>query len=113
MVYRASVCESQKMLPLSLPALSVMAVNFNFYCKIEDMPILFLYSDGGPDHRLTYVSVQASLIALFKNLDLDILCVARTAPYQSWRERIMSLLNMGLQSVGLMRRKQRFLHVTV
>ena len=26
-------------------------------------PILFLYSDGGPDHKLTYTSVQASLIA--------------------------------------------------
>lgn len=70
--------------------------------------VLFLYTDGGPDHRLTYTSVQASLITLFKSLDLDILCVARTAPYQSWRnpvERVMSLLNMGLQSVGLMRRK--------
>jgi len=26
--------------------------------------ILFIYCDGGPDHRLTYVSVQLSLIAL-------------------------------------------------
>ena len=71
-------------------------------------PILFLYCDGGPDHRLTYTSVQASLIALFKKLDLDMLCVSRTAPCHSWRnpvERIMSLLNMGLQSVGLMRKK--------
>ena len=70
--------------------------------------VLFLYTDGGPDHWLTYTSVQASLIALFKSLDLDILCVAHTAPYQSWRnpvERVMSLLNMGLQSVGWMRRK--------
>ena len=36
------------------------------------------------------------------------LCVACTAPYQSRCnpvERIMSLLNMGLQSVGLMRKK--------
>jgi len=27
--------------------------------------VLFVYSDGGPDHRLTYVSVQLSLICLF------------------------------------------------
>ena len=28
-------------------------------------PVLFIYSDGGPDHRLTYVNVQLSLICLF------------------------------------------------
>ena len=67
-----------------------------------DKPVLFLYSDGGPDHRLTYLSVQLSLIALFLNLDLDYLCVGRTAPYHSWRnpvERIMSIINLGLQCV--------------
>ena len=49
-----------------------------------------------------------SLIALFIKLDLDFLCVARTAPYHSWKnpvERIMSINNIGLQSVGLMREK--------
>ena len=69
-------------------------------------PVLFLYSDGGPDHRLTYVSVQLSLICLFIKLDLDYLCAGRTAPYHSWRnpvERIMSVLNLGLQCIGLAR----------
>ena len=68
--------------------------------------ILFIYSDGGPDHRLTYASVQVSLIALFLKLDLDFLCAARTAPSHSWRnpvEKVMSTLNLGLQCVGLMR----------
>ena len=67
-----------------------------------------MYSDGGPDHRLTYVSVQVSLIVFFKTLDLDFLCAARTAPSHSWKnpvERIMSTLNLGLQCVGLMREK--------
>jgi len=70
--------------------------------------VLFMYSDGGPDHRLTYVSVQVSLIVVFKTLDLDFLCAARTAPSHSWKnpvERIMSTLNLGLQCVGLMREK--------
>ena len=31
----------------------------------DSHPMLFIYSDGGPDHRLTYLSVQLSLIALF------------------------------------------------
>ncbi len=68
--------------------------------------IFCVYSDGGPDHRLTYISVQLSLIALFLNLDLDFLIACRTAPNHSWRnpvERIMSIINLGFQSVGVMR----------
>ena len=69
-------------------------------------PILFLYTDGGPDHNLSHVGVQLSIIALFLYLDLDFICASRTCPYQSWRnpvERIMSILNIGLQCIGLMR----------
>ena len=71
-------------------------------------PVLFIYSDGGSDHRLTYISVQLSLISLFLRLDLDYLCACRTAPYHSWRnpvERVMSVLNLGLQCVALARAK--------
>jgi hypothetical protein len=39
-----------------------------------------LYTDGGPDHRLTYVSVQMSLLCIFLIFDLDLLYVARTPP---------------------------------
>ena len=76
--------------------------------RMGNKSVLFVYTDGGPDHRTTFVSVQLSLIALFLNLNLDLLTAARTAPHQSWRnpvERIMSILNLGFQSVGLMRRK--------
>lgn len=69
-------------------------------------PVLLLYTDGGPDHRVTYMSVKMALICLFRKLQLDYLVAARTAPMQSYRnpvERMMSLLNLGLQSVGLMR----------
>ena len=38
---------------------------------LDTTPILFLYTDGGPDHRPTYLSVQLSLTALFYKLDLD------------------------------------------
>ena len=78
--------------------------------QIECMstPMLFLYWDGGPDHRVTYLSVKLALICVFVKLDLDSLCAARTAPYHSFRnpaKRIMSILNLGLQSVGLARRQ--------
>ena len=67
---------------------------------------IFIYTDGGADHRLTFVSVQLALIALFLNLNLDFICAGRTCPYHSWRnpvERIMSTINLGCQCVGLMR----------
>ena len=75
---------------------------------VQSKPVLFLYTYGGPDHRLTYVSVQLSLISLFLQLDLDYLCAARTAPFHSWRnpvKRIMSVINLGLQCVGLARKE--------
>lgn len=71
-------------------------------------PILLLYTDGGPDHHCTYMSVKLSIIALFLEMDLDCVIALRTAPSNSWAnpvERIMSIVNMGLQGVGVMRRK--------
>ena len=70
--------------------------------------VMFVFSDGGPDHRVTYMSVKLLMICLhvFLQLDLDYLCVARTAPHHSFHnpaERIMSILNLGLQFVGLAR----------
>ena len=49
------------------------------------------------------MSVKLSLIALFIKLDLNYLCAARTAIIPS--ERATSILNLGLQSVGLARAK--------
>ena len=74
--------------------------------RMNGRSILFVYSDGGPDHRLTYLTVQLSLIALFMNLDLDVLIAGRTAPSHSWAnpvERIMAIVNLGLQCIGVMR----------
>lgn len=86
-------------------------------CELEDIlsasspggnipPILALYTDGGPDHRTTYGSVQVALIGVFKRYDLDLLVACRTTPGQSFInpvERIMSLLNLGLHGVALER----------
>jgi hypothetical protein len=67
---------------------------------------VLLYTDGGPDHRLTYLSVQLSLIALWLNLNLDFLCAVHTPPQHSWKkpvEGIMSAINLALQGVGVRR----------
>ena len=42
------------------------------------------------------------------SLDLDMLVVARTCPYQSWQnilERVMSTLNLALMNVSLARKE--------
>src|SRR6266542_4046602 len=73
---------------------------------LADKPVLCLYTDGSPDHRCTYIRVQLSYICLFLALDLDYFVAVRTPPQNSWKnpvERIMSILNIGLQSIGLMR----------
>ncbi len=65
-----------------------------------------LYTDGGPDHRLTYGSVQVSLLCLFIRFNLDLLIAVRTAPGNGWTnlaERVMPVLNLALQNVALER----------
>jgi hypothetical protein len=67
---------------------------------------LVIYTDGGPDHNNKHQSVRLGLLSLFMELDLDTMVVMRTAPTQSWGnpvERVMSVLNLGLQGVALAR----------
>jgi hypothetical protein len=74
---------------------------------VPTKPVLVIVSDGGPDHRITYASVQVALLCLFISLNLDMLVVGRTCPYQSWQniaERIMSTLNLALMNVSLARK---------
>ena len=109
--YRGSVYFALKEGAFELSSLARHATELASYLQQLDSvkPVLVLYTDGGPDHRLTYLSVQVALIGLFRKLNLDYLCAARTAPFHSWKnpiERIMSVFNLGLQSVGLMCEKQ-------
>ena len=69
-------------------------------------PIILKFSDGGTDQRNTLESVKLSLICLFRELDADLIIAARCAPGQSWTnpvERVMSILNIGLQNCALER----------
>ena len=76
----------------------------------EWKPIHVKYSDGGTEHCTLLVKVQLSLIAIFKMLGLDMLIACRAAPGQSWQnpvERVMAILNIGLQNCALETRQQR------
>ena len=70
--------------------------------SLERQPsILLKYTDGGTDQRNTLQSVQCASICLFKEFNLDMLIAVRCAPGQSYinpAERIMSILNYGLQN---------------
>lgn len=58
-----------------------------------------MQTNSGPDHCLMYLSVQISLVS-FLHLNIDFLCVGRTALYHSWHnpvEWIISVLNLGLE----------------
>ena len=121
LVAKALVCCKDKVTQASNPfrrsseLASIKRKKMTADCTVSDKPILVIVSDGGPDHRITYVSVQVALIALMMELglqellarlDLDMLICARTCPYQSWQniaERIMSTLNLALMNVSLCR----------
>ena len=45
-----------------------------------DTPNVYMITDGGPEHRLTFESVKISLIMLFNELNIDFLVAIRTAP---------------------------------
>ena len=77
---------------------------------VEDklLPIRAIYTDGGVDHRTVFISVHLALIAYFMGGNLDILIAARTPPNLSVlnpAERVMSVLNIGLNGVSLARKE--------
>ena len=66
-------------------------------------PILMKYTDVGTDQRNTLVSFNVASIYLFKELDLDFMIAVRRGPGHSCMnpvDRIMSILNLGLQNVA-------------
>ena len=105
--YKGSVniCIKEAVFQPSSPYRHVIELEKHLPCPLQT-PVLMLYTDGGPDHRCTYLSVKCTLVYLWHKLDVDMLVLGRTPPGWSWKnpaERIMSQLNLALQSVGMMR----------
>lgn len=72
--------------------------------------VLLISTDGGGDHKNTFVRNKAAHAALFKFLDLDELIIFRNAPNGSWInpvETSMGSLNLGLMHLALERDKCR------
>lgn len=73
-------------------------------------PILVVFSDGEGDQRFTFVSVQLGILSLVIKYKLSYIVAGRCAPCQSYIdpvERVISVLNLGLQSVGVMRQEMQ------
>jgi hypothetical protein len=73
-------------------------------------PVLFVMTDGGPDHNCKHLAVQMSWLGLFLKTGMDMLVVSRVAPTQSWTnpaERVMGPINLALQNCALLRMKMR------
>ena len=73
---------------------------------LNDLQVLLLYTDGGPDHSITFMTVILALLCLFLTGDLDFIIAARTCPQQSWKncvEKIMCILNLAMYGVALVR----------
>ena len=74
----------------------------------QPTPILFVVTDGGPDHNCRHISVQLSWLAVMLATGMDMLVVSRVAPTQSWQnpaERVMGPLNLALQNMALCRQR--------
>ena len=71
-------------------------------------PVLFVMTDGGPDHNCKHLSVQMSWLGFFFKTRMDMLVVTRVAPTQIWTnpaERCMGPINPALQNCDLSRAK--------
>ena len=68
-------------------------------------PILGIYTDGGPEQRSNFLSVQIAHIGRQQFLDLDMLVAARTVPSHSFKnplEKVNCILNLALYGIGCM-----------
>lgn len=104
---QVSVTVNDSVFQASTPFRHAVSISKQIVDK-EQVNVLLKYSDGGVDHRNNLESVKCAYICMFKELNLDMLILCRCAPGHSWRnpaERVMSILNLGLQNCSLERER--------
>lgn len=72
----------------------------------DELMVLLLQTDGGPDHNLNFLRSRLALMGMFLLLDVDAMDILRGAPQGSSLntvERCMSILNFALCDAALMR----------
>ena len=74
----------------------------------RELPVQLIYTDGGGDHRTTFISVQMAYLAHWLTKYLDCLIACRCPPLLSVTnpcERFMQTANIGLNGLALARDK--------
>ena len=72
----------------------------------DESKVMMKFTDGSTDQRNNLESVKCANICICKELNLDLLVHARCAPGHSYTnpaERVMCVLNLGLQNCSLER----------
>ena len=76
---------------------------------LDDLQVLLLYTDGAPDHNITFMTAVVALLCLFLIGDLDFLIAARTGTRHAMRTEIaltkkpnnlLTMLERTLSAVG-------------
>lgn len=70
--------------------------------------MLYVYSDGGPEIKEDNFFEQKFYLVLFLQYNFNEVLIARTIAnlfYCNFIERVHSIANLGLQSLGLMRKR--------
>ena len=86
-------------------AAEVKRVLISKFGKNNIPPIVIFYTEGGPEHRTTFLSVKTAMIALQQAINADLLVALRTVPGHSFRnpaEKVNCILNLGLYGIGVM-----------
>ena len=66
---------------------------------IDNLSLNFIYTDGGPDHNLTFLTVQLALICLHLATGADATVAARPSARNSWIsciEKVMCICNYAM-----------------
>lgn len=101
LLHRTLLCLLHPLRPMTPTSTYYKYVSFS-----GSLQVLVLKTDGGPDRNCTFASVQLAYLCLALYLNLDMLILLRTAPGQSYVnpvERVMSVLNLGIQGLALSR----------
>ena len=66
---------------LALNAVKIENVLISKFCSNNNIPpIILLYTDCGPEHHTTFLSVKIAMTALQKSLNANLLIAVHTAP---------------------------------
>ena len=93
---------------ISSPSCHMCEMSATIEAEDQELPVQLIYTNGGGDHRTTFISVQMAYLAHWLTNDFDCLIAFRCPPLLSVTnpcERFMQTDNIGLNGLALARDK--------